>query len=297
MELFINKNKKVVIVFSLFLVSYFQEILFDVFKISWLELLPLVKLALILLLFFILIIYRAEAYLKKFVLAIFILLLLMNFSHILTSSNILNVFFNTESLWGGLANNIFPKLISSIILLVFLIIILKKTSYSYIKFGNPKVMVSEIKFLGIKDNEINWGKLSLISGLLIGFGTSALTILTVIGQLSQLNISFLISSIPIILVLALINSFSEGLFYRSTIISTLDGIIVKDEIILLSAIVFGSFHYHGAPGGIIGVVMSTVLGWFLAKSVYETKGMLCGWFIHFCQDVVIFSTIALMGAF
>ncbi len=40
-----------------------------------------------------------------------------------------------------------------------------------------------------------------------------------------------------------------------------------------------------------------VLGWFLARATIETRGFLAPWFIHFLQDVVIFSTIVLLGGF
>ena len=55
------------------------------------------------------------------------------------------------------------------------------------------------------------------------------------------------------------------------------------------------------PYGIIGVVMATLLGWFLGRSVLETRGIFWAWGIHFLQDVAIFfflamGTIAVGGA-
>jgi uncharacterized protein len=41
--------------------------------------------------------------------------------------------------------------------------------------------------------------------------------------------------------------------------------------------------------------MSSLLGWFLARSMIESRGFLAPWMIHFLQDVVIFSTILLLG--
>lgn len=293
MDLFLNKNKNSVILFISILVAYYLEIIFELTKLPFIEYLPYFKSGVLLLLFFIMYIFNAKKIWTKYFLTLFMFISLMELSKFVNTSNFLYNFF-TNDLLGGLANNIVSKVISSFILFIYLIITFRNTENNYLSFGNPKVMVSKIKFLGIKDNEINWGKLSLISGVLIGFGTSALTILTVIGQISSLNIEFLISSIPVILLLALMNSFSEGLFFRSSIFASLDGIANKQVVIWVSALIFGSFHFHGAPGGIIGVVMSTILGWYLARSVYETKGILCAWFIHFCQDVVIFSTIVLL---
>ena len=48
-------------------------------------------------------------------------------------------------------------------------------------------------------------------------------------------------------------------------------------------------------GGGIGIgtlLITLVLGWFLGKCMVETRGLLWPWFIHFLQDVVIFTFLA-----
>jgi hypothetical protein len=40
--------------------------------------------------------------------------------------------------------------------------------------------------------------------------------------------------------------------------------------------------------------MSTLLGWLLAKSVLETRGLGWAWIVHFSQDVIIF--VVILGA-
>lgn len=59
-------------------------------------------------------------------------------------------------------------------------------------------------------------------------------------------------------------------------------------------------HYYGAPYGITGVLMAYFLGWFLGKSIIETKGIFWAWMIHFVQDFLImlflaFGTVTLGG--
>ena len=44
--------------------------------------------------------------------------------------------------------------------------------------------------------------------------------------------------------------------------------------------------------GVVGVLLATFLGWILAKSMQETRGLFWAWFIHFWQDVWIFSFMA-----
>ena len=65
-------------------------------------------------------------------------------------------------------------------------------------------------------------------------------------------------------------------------------VLGANELILLSAIIFGLVHFGGMPHGIIGMLMAGFLGWFLAKSIVETEGIFWAWLIHFIQDIVIY---------
>jgi hypothetical protein len=51
--------------------------------------------------------------------------------------------------------------------------------------------------------------------------------------------------------------------------------------------------WNAFPGASIGVLLAGFLGWILAKSMRETRGMFWAWFIHFWQDVLIFSFLVL----
>jgi hypothetical protein len=70
-------------------------------------------------------------------------------------------------------------------------------------------------------------------------------------------------------------------------------VLSNRQAILLTAAYFGIGHYYGVPYGIIGVLMAGILGWLLGKSMLETKGFFWAWFIHFLQDVMIFSFMAI----
>jgi hypothetical protein len=58
---------------------------------------------------------------------------------------------------------------------------------------------------------------------------------------------------------------------------------------------FGIPHFFGMPSGIIGVLMAGLLGFVLAKSMYETNGIFWAWLIHFVQDILIIGTMFLMS--
>lgn len=44
---------------------------------------------------------------------------------------------------------------------------------------------------------------------------------------------------------------------------------------------------------IIGVLLAWFLSWILARSMLETRGLTCAWFIHFVQDELVFGFMAI----
>jgi membrane protease YdiL (CAAX protease family) len=161
--------------------------------------------------------------------------------------------------------------------------------------GDLRVRASRIGWLGIPADAIGWGRLAVLAGLAIAVGTLMLTMLTVTGFARPPNLDRLWPLLPLIVVLALANSFAEGVVYRNAVLGPLHGVLPTGTVVLVSAAFFGVAHFYGAPSGVIGVAMSTLLGWFLARSMVETRGFVAPWIIHFLQDVVIFSTIVLLG--
>ncbi|CAM4221604.1 CPBP family intramembrane glutamic endopeptidase [Paenibacillus endophyticus] len=97
---------------------------------------------------------------------------------------------------------------------------------------------------------------------------------------------------PLILVFALMNAFSEEIIFRFSFVAVVSKYGFSPYVAQgLAAVVFGVVHYFGNPGGILGVLMAAFIGWFLAKSMLETKGFFWALTIHFLQDVVIFSAL------
>lgn len=86
-----------------------------------------------------------------------------------------------------------------------------------------------------------------------------------------------------------------GILLAASLLPNIIGQEVFGQTLFLTAAFFGLAHYYGVPYGIIGVVMSTFLGWMEGKAMLETRGFFWAWFIHFWQDVSIFSFLA-MGA-
>jgi hypothetical protein len=88
--------------------------------------------------------------------------------------------------------------------------------------------------------------------------------------------------------MAVLNAFNEEMSYKASFLSMLEGVVGRRQSLLLMAAYFGILHYYGVPYGVVGVVLATFLGWFLGKSMLETRGLFWAWFIHFWQDVLIF---------
>jgi membrane protease YdiL (CAAX protease family) len=189
------------------------------------------------------------------------------------------------------------KLLTAIPIVTILLFVTRSPRGAFLTPGDLRVKASRIGWLGIPGDTIAWGRLAVLAGLAIGAGTLLLTMLTATGFALPANLDRLWPLLPLIVVLALANSFAEGVAYRNAVLGPLAGALPKGAVVMLSAAFFGFAHYYGVPSGVIGVVMSGVLGWFLARAMFETRGFLAPWFIHFVQDVVIFSTIVLLGGY
>jgi membrane protease YdiL (CAAX protease family) len=205
--------------------------------------------------------------------------------------------FPTGTFATAFGGSILLKVIATVPVAAVLLLVARSPRAAFLMPGDLRAKAARIGWLGIPGDTITWGRLALISGFLIAFGTLLLTLLTVTGFAVPANLGRLPPLLPLIVVLALANSFAEGVAYRSAVLGPLTGELPKGAVVLASAAFFGMAHYYGAPSGPIGVAMSGVLGWFMARAMFETRGFVAPWIIHFLQDVVIFSTIVLLGGF
>lgn len=165
-------------------------------------------------------------------------------------------------------------------------------SKSLLTFGNTKIIAVKEKWLGI--NGIStWKQNAIQLAFFISLATSVFMFFAVkySGSLSNFQWSFM----PIVLLISISNSFSEEMIYRFAINGNLMSASSKLSLILISSVLFGIPHYFGFPSGIIGVIMSATLGYILSKATYETQGIGIAWFIHFLQDVIIFTAVMMMN--
>jgi membrane protease YdiL (CAAX protease family) len=135
---------------------------------------------------------------------------------------------------------------------------------------------------------ISWGHLGLILGICI----APLTLLF-FGLESLPSAELLTKALPFFpaaLLFAATNAFSEEMQFRASLLGELQKVLGPDQAIWLTATFFGFAHYFGgAPAGIPGVLIAGLLGALFAKCMLGSKGIVVPWFIHFCQNAVIYA--------
>ena len=156
------------------------------------------------------------------------------------------------------------------------------------RFSGP---VTPVPWIGLRPKEgEGWGQV----------GTSFLFVITLVTAVAVYvpvvrggAFTFSVTGVLLpALVFGLTNSLVEEGIFRFAVTSVfLENGFSATSAALTSAVLFGGVHYFGTPGGITGVLLAGFLGWFLSKSIAETRGFGWAWLIHFVQDVVIFVAI------
>jgi uncharacterized protein len=208
--------------------------------------------------------------------------LLLKLNIVLTQSEFLNLQFKYQ-----------PILLLVAVAVIFITYLITPANFRiFFRFGKINARATRMPVFFIKEGD-TWVKAGII---LIFFITLATSLFMFLGMKQMgADISDAMPYLPLILLFSLTNSFSEEMIFRfGTVANTFNAINIK-YILLLSAILFGLPHFNGAPGGPIGVLMAGFLGYFLAKSMIETKGFFWVWLIHFLQDVVIMASVVAMN--
>jgi len=90
----------------------------------------------------------------------------------------------------------------------------------------------------------------------------------------------------------IVNAAFEELVYRGVLLDALDVALgVGATPILLQAIVFGTMHAHGVPGGSSGMGLTTIYGLMMGALRRRAQGMLAPWLAHAAADLVIGSIV------
>jgi hypothetical protein len=159
----------------------------------------------------------------------------------------------------------------------------------YLALGDLAAPTEPVGWLNIRRGE-RWTQVGRNLAVAITLGTLAFLVLS--GQPSASMLGRMAPMLPVILLAAAVNAFNEEATYKASMLAVLVGPVGERQALRLVAAYFGIAHFYGVPYGLIGVALAWFLGWILARSMLETRGMGWAWFIHFLQDVAIFSFMA-----
>lgn len=178
--------------------------------------------------------------------------------------------------------------------LLILYLLRPESFRQFARTGEVNAPASPVRWLGISSKD-TWRGVGLNFALITALATGAFLYFNFI-QPNQLLPETIIGWLPAAVVLAMSNAFVEEALTRFGVVVGLSGVVPNRAIYVVSALVFGLPHYFGTPGGILGALMAAFLGWLLARSVVETRGVFWAWFIHFLLDILIFVTLLSMLA-
>jgi hypothetical protein len=181
------------------------------------------------------------------------------------------------------------RLTPALIILSFLLLSGRKRSDLFLVKGNIRAPVEPSRLLGMKKPE-PWTRIGTIFAAI--FASVTLIYLTISNPPSLSTIESALPLIPIAIVIAAVNAFNEEFTLRAAPLSELRNTVGKHQGLMITTLFFGIGHFYGVPSGILGVLLASFLGWFLGKSMLETKGFTWAWFIHFLPDVFIFTFFA-----
>ena len=176
-------------------------------------------------------------------------------------------------------------------LIIFVLALLryKRKDFFLVK-GQLDAPIRPVKWLGFPKPD-PWTRFGGQFAIYISLGTLIFLILG--GRPSPSTVVQMLPLLPAILLLAAMNAFNEEMTYRSSLLAPLEPVLGYKHSLGITAIFFGIGHFYGVPYGVLGVIMASFLGWLMGKAMLETRGFLWAWFIHFLQDVLIFSFMAI----
>jgi hypothetical protein len=208
-------------------------------------------------------------------------------------------FVRSSSLWISLENQLpwslsaiathLLRLSPALAILSFLLLKGRKRADFFLAKGKIDAPVEPSRLLGMKKAE-PWTRIGSIFAVVFASATFVYLMLSATPSLDTFIRA--LPLIPAALLIAVINSFNEEFTLRAAPISELLSAVGKKQALMMTTVLFGLGHFYGVPSGLLGVLLSSFLGWFLGKSMLETKGFFWAWLIHFLPDAFIFTFFA-----
>jgi hypothetical protein len=181
------------------------------------------------------------------------------------------------------------NLLVTLVMIAALFVLKRDRRAFYLAKGDARAPAARVRWMGV-DEGTPWSTLGPILSVAITGGS--LVFLLVSGTPSPDGLARAIPAIPVVLLCAALNAFNEEVTYKAGFLSVLLEPVGSRNALRMVAAFFGLGHFYGVPYGIVGVALAWFLGWILARSMLETRGLWWAWWIHFLQDVAIFGFMA-----
>lgn len=109
----------------------------------------------------------------------------------------------------------------------------------------------------------------------------------------ELPLAVALALAPVIVVGAAANTLLEEFIFRQGLLARLVPTVGEGHALGITSLRFGIGHWFGNPSGPIGVLFATLLGLFAGKCMLDCRGSGWVWLLHWVDDLVIFTVIAL----
>lgn len=176
------------------------------------------------------------------------------------------------------------------LVIAVLLVLRGRPSRFFLAVGDVHAPMRPVVWLGVRTGT-TWSRFGPVAAVVLSGGT--LVFLLAAGRPT---LDLLVRALPFlaaVLVAAALNAFNEEVTYKASLLSVLEDPVGPGQALWMVSAYFGIGHYYGVPYGLIGVAMAFFLGWLLSRSMLETRGLFWAWFVHFWQDVLIFSFLAI----
>jgi membrane protease YdiL (CAAX protease family) len=271
------------------MVSYLPDALWQAIIGTPPEWLFWIKIGLLALVLLISIVWQPIKVVRPFFFLLLMLLLVLESMSWLMETTAYNQWENRVGWVAAMAGFQLLKLTAALVMVAVLLLMKRRWKDFFFTWGLTNAPIKPVNSKKNQGNRsITWGLLGLIMGICI----VPLTLLFFgLGNLPTSTIFIkAIPYFPAVLLFAATNAFSEETQYRASLLGDLQNVIGADQAIWLTAVFFGFAHYFGgAPSGILGVLIAGFLGALFAKCMLGSKGIVVPWFIHFCQNAVIYA--------
>jgi CAAX protease family protein len=138
---------------------------------------------------------------------------------------------------------------------------------------------------------LTWRQLLPI-GILLSAGPLALQLAAAVRPNFE-EVGRAAAALPAAIAFGVFNAAQEEFRFRAALLPRLTPAIGGSQAMLLTATVFGIAHWHGHPSGPTGILLAGLAGWWLARSMIETRGSFWAWSVHAVLDVMIFVALVM----